>query len=137
VFNGDGDISMITNGLFGFVVLGISISLIMIKKLDSEYMRKGDVTVEDSKSESAQADAQGVMAIIARCFAFLFSTKGALTHVLVCNFIALLILGSLYLSKQIDEPTFKKYCFQTLFIYIPLWVSLFIFLSSSGPVSGG
>jgi hypothetical protein len=136
-FNGDGDISMITNGLFGFVVLGISISLIMIKKLDSEYMRKGDVTVEDSKSESAQADAQGVFAIIARCFAFLFSTKGALTHVLVCNFIALLILGSLYLSKQIDEPTFKKYCFQTLFIYIPLWVSLFIFLSSSGPVSGG
>jgi hypothetical protein len=133
-FKGDGDISMITNGLFGFVILGISISLIMIKKLDSEYMRKGDVTVENNNSEQSQADAQGVFAIISRCFAFLFSVKGSLLHVLVCDFIAVVMLASLYGAGTITKPTFDKYCFKTLLIYIPLWVSLFIFLSSSGPV---
>ena len=134
-FKEDGDFSMITNGLFGFVVLGISISLIMIKKLDRDFnTHNGDTVQQENNAPEAQADSKGVFAILSGCFVFLFSTKGALTHVLVCNFIALIILGSLYFSNQIDEPTFRKHMYWTLFLYIPLWVSLFIFLSSQGPL---
>jgi len=133
-FKGDGDVSMITNGLFGFVVLGISISLIMIKKLDSEFMRKGDETVQNDNNEQSQADAKGVIAILSGCFSFLFSVKGSLLHVLVCDFIAVVMLASLYGAGTINKPTFDKYCFWALVVYIPLWVTLFIFLSSSGPV---
>ena len=137
-FKGEGDFSMITNGLFVFVILGISISLIMVKKLDSDFNTHNNETINhNNNQESAQADSKGVLALLSGCFAYMLSVKGSLLHILVCDVIAVVILGSLYGAGTIDKPTFEKYCFNTLLIYIPVWVTLFIFLSSSGPVGRG
>ena len=137
-FKGDGDFSMITNGLFGFVILGISISLIMVKKLDSDFNTHNKQTIDhNNNQESTQADSKGVLALLTGCFAYMLSVKGSLLHILVCDVIAVVILGSLYGAGTIDKPTFEKYCFNALLIYIPIWVTLFIFLSSSGPVERG
>jgi uncharacterized membrane protein YccF (DUF307 family) len=136
-FKEDGDMTLITTGLFGFVILGISISLIMVKKLDLDFTtHKTEVVDTRIVNPQTEADSKTIISILSGIFVYMFSVKGSLVHILVCDVIALSILGALVGTGTIDQPTFEKYCFRTLLIYIPVWVTLFIFLSSSGGPSG-
>lgn len=133
-FKSDGDITLIVNGLFGFVILGISVSLILIKKLDSEFLRTGDNKIKyeegEEKTESF-TDANITMGILGAAIAFLFSTKGALLHIVSVNVIFLIILLILrYGTRAIpDDKTFGEYFKRYCLFYLPLSVALFIFLS--------
>jgi len=133
-FKSDGDITLIMSGLFGFVILGISVSLILIKKLDSEFTRYKEqkmVYPEGEEKEKPYNDAKVTFGILSSAIAFMFSTKGALLHIVSVNVIFLIILVILrYGTHNIpDDKTlgeyFKRYCL----FYLPLSVALFIFLS--------
>ena len=133
-FEGDGDITLITNGLFGFVILGISISLILVKKLDIEFLRYGDKSIKYEKDEEEKeslTNANKTFGILTAAFAFMVSTNGALLHILAVNFIVLMFLLVLrYGTKSIpDDKTLWEYTKRYLFFYIPIFVAVFIFLS--------
>jgi len=133
-FRSDGEMSLILNGLFGFVILGISVSLILIKKLDQTFLTYNDKSIKyvqgEEKKESFTESAR-IFGLIAACIGFMTSTTGALLHILAVNFIVLMILLFLrYVSKTIPDDIslgeqFKRYCL----FYVPLLISLFIFLS--------
>jgi len=137
-FQGDGDMVLITNGLFAFVVLGISISLILVKKLDPDFMRHVDDKIEPAgynedkdHDNTSYTDMTTVFGILASIAGFMTSTNGALLHILAVDFIVFMLLIIFrYGTKTIPNDKafadlFKRYCL----FYIPLFVALFIFLS--------
>jgi hypothetical protein len=114
--------------------LGISVSLILIKKLDQTFLSYNDekvIYVEGEEKKESFTESAKVFAIMAASIGFMTSTKGALLHILAVDFIVLMILLFLrYGAKTIPDDTsfgehFKRYCL----FYVPLLISLFIFLS--------
>jgi hypothetical protein len=133
-FKSDGEIALILNGLFGFVIMGISVSLILIKKLDPAFLTyNGEKVIyeEGEEKKGSFTESARVFGLIAACIGFMTSTTGALLHILAVNFIVLMILIFLrYGPKTIPDNKsfgehFKRYCL----FYVPLFISLFIFLS--------
>ena len=131
-FQGDGDYGLITNGLFFFVILGISVSLILVKKLDPEFLRNDENRIDykdlDEKV-TPLTDMQKVFGLISGSFAFMTSIKGALLHIISVEIIVLIILSCLRLNGSITADQFSSYSKQYCLVYIPVCVSLFIFLS--------
>jgi len=137
-FQGDGDYQMITNGLFGFVLLGLSVSLILTKKLDREYLSRidkdgkatGIIYLKDEETTKPFTDAKSVFGLLSAGAGFMLSTDGALLHILAVEVIVLSILLILWLATgSISETEFKSYCKQYIGFYIPIFVALFIFVS--------
>lgn len=131
-FKGDGDYTLISNGLFAFIILGISSSLLMVKKLDKGYLSYDGKTIDpENLKETAQSPStnmQKVFSLISGYFAFLFSGDGSLYQVLVAQMIAFSVILGVY-KGDTNDPQFTKNCVLYLIIYIPLFVSAFIFVS--------
>jgi hypothetical protein len=134
-FQGDGDYTMITNGLFAFVILGISFSLILNGKLDSNnFLKTGNNGIKYEKDEEKTitfSDPTDVLTLLTACIGFMIDRKRALLHILSVELIVFILLLILYKGTgSIDKNDYNRYCRDFLLIYIPIFVSLFIFVST-------
>lgn len=129
-FNND-DYTSISNGLFAFVILGISFSLILNSKLNKDFLTHDNKLItynQDEEKKNSFTKINDAWGLVAACFAFISSTNGALLHILCVLVIAFIILITLhYGTKQINDKEFKTISAQ-FFLYIPISVGLFIFL---------
>jgi hypothetical protein len=133
-FKGDGDVTLITSGLFAIVFLGISTSLILIKKLDSDFLTyKSDTINLESKTTESFTNITNVLGLLSSTAAFMLSTKGALLHILAVNLIFFITMIILRFATKIipDNKTLADITIPFVFIYIPLSVATFIFLSQT------
>jgi uncharacterized membrane protein len=139
-FKDKGDTTLISNGLFAFVIFGVSISLILVNKLDKDFLTTKDVEgnfqsvdynngAKETDKETF-TDIKNILAIMKFWFAFMFDYKdGALTPILVVDTIAFFILLGIY-KADVNNEDFQSYCKQYLLVYIPFSVAVFIFLST-------
>jgi len=107
-FKGEGDYGLITQGLFAFVMFGISISLIMIKKLDEDWLKsyRGSIKYgKDDEKETSYTDMSEVGKVFSDIFAYFISSKGALLQIIAANTFAFAILVASY-KGDIYNPDF-------------------------------
>lgn len=134
-FQGDGDYELITQGLVLFVVLALSVSLIMISKLNKEYLilrsdpDKKIVYKDNEELDTGSfTDMKGVFAIASSILGFMTSTEGALLYIIVADFFVFMILITLA-KGDFWSKKFQNNCIKYLFIDIPIIISFLVFLS--------
>lgn len=135
-FKGEGDYNQITNGLFAFVLLGISFSLILNSKLNADYWRSGDTKLSSTDDSTTGAggrpkyDIMDAFKLIGSCIGYIFSPLYALYNVICVAIIVILILLFLspYVTNTIDITKFRNYLNDWVLMYVPVFVSLFTFL---------
>jgi hypothetical protein len=134
-FKGEGDYTMMTNGLFGVVLLGISYTLIQIKKLEVSFLTNND-TQQQSESYN-QTNEKNIDAVN---FGYIFLILGSvidfikkpnvLSTLVVVYIIILIILLILMSVGQIPRPEFMKHHNQFVF-YLIFAIPLIMFLAGS------
>jgi hypothetical protein len=134
-FKGDGDYTMMTNGLFGFVLLGISYTLIQIKKIDVSFLT--NATTQQKTDTYNQTNSKDIDAVN---FGYIFLILGnvidfikkptVLSTLVVVYIIILIILLILMSVGQIQRPDFMKQHNQFAF-YLIFAIPLIMFLAGS------
>jgi hypothetical protein len=134
-FKGEGDYTMMTNGLFGVVLLGISYTLIQIKKLDKLFFTNNDtqqriesITPENDK-EIESVNFGNIFLILGSVIDFI-KKPNVLSTLVVVYIIILIILLILMSVGQIQRPDFMKQHNQFAF-YLIFAIPLIMFLAGS------
>jgi hypothetical protein len=121
------DYTSLTTGLFAFVIMGISISLILNSKLNTDYLTFANTTINyddvDDKGKSF-TDTQDIFALVSSCFNFMISSEGARWPILFLLLLSFTILLTVrYGTSKIDDKKFDTIRWQLL-IYIPITASV-------------
>uniref|UniRef100_A0A6C0JKS3 Uncharacterized protein n=1 Tax=viral metagenome TaxID=1070528 RepID=A0A6C0JKS3_9ZZZZ len=120
------DYTSLTTGLFAFVIMGISISLILNSKLNTDYLTFANTTIvykDDDKGKSF-TDTQDIFALLSSCFNFMISSEGARWPILFLLLLSFTILLTVrYGTSKIDDKKFDTIRWQLL-IYIPITASV-------------
>jgi hypothetical protein len=133
----DDDYQLVTNGLFGFVLFGISASLIRIKMLDQKFLTydgnetlssEYDPSITKEELDRIKTSDTKIFAILGNIIGFI--RKYALFHILTIDILVELGLAiATFVFHKMTTDKFYRFSFISLIVYIPIIVTLLVFLS--------